>query len=109
MPSWRAAVAARERSCWMLTVGQYLPDFALANQDGVFRSRASYADRWLVLYVYPKDDTPGCTRQATALTAARAEFAAHGVSVVGVSADDAGSHGRFCKRYSLELELLADP
>ena len=72
----------------MLEAGQRFPDFSLENQDGKSRTLASYAGKWLVLYVYPKDDTPGCTIQGKSFTATKADFDAAGAIVVGLSADD---------------------
>jgi len=91
------------------TLGQKFPDFKLQNQDGKSRSLKDYANRWLVLYVYPKDDTPGCTIQGKSFTAEKAQFEKLGVSIVGVSQDDVQSHKNFCDKYSFTIELLADP
>jgi len=93
----------------MLDVSQKLPDFKLLNQDGETRTNASYADKWLVLYVYPKDDTPGCTIQGKSFTATKSEFDAAGAVVVGLSEDDSASHKNFCNKFSFAIELLADP
>lgn len=93
----------------MLTVGQKFPDFALENQDGKTKKLQDYAGRWLVLYVYPKDDTPGCTIQGKSFTATKQEFERAGVTVVGVSADDVKSHKDFCNKFSFTIDLLADP
>ncbi len=92
-----------------MTAGQPFPDFSLPNQDNATRTLGSYKGKWLVVYVYPKDDTPGCTTQGKSFTAARAEYEKHGIQVVGLSADDVGSHRSFCDKYSLAVELLADP
>lgn len=93
----------------MIDVGQKLPDFTLENQDGQKKTAASYAGKWLVLYVYPKDDTPGCTIQGKSFTATKADFDAAGAVVVGLSADDTKSHKDFCNKFSFTIELLADP
>jgi len=93
----------------MIDVGQKLPEFTLENQDGQSRTNAAYAGKWLVLYVYPKDDTPGCTIQGKAFTATKADFDGAGAVVVGLSADDTKSHKDFCTKFSFEIELLADP
>ncbi len=93
----------------MLDVGQKFPDFSLKNQDDKIETMASYAGKWLVAYVYPKDDTPGCTIQGKAFTATKAEFDKRGIHVAGISADDVTSHKDFCNKYSLTVELLADP
>src|SRR5277367_313114 len=89
--------------------GNALPDFKLQNQDAVWKTRQDYAGKWLVLYVYPKDDTPGCTVQGKSFTATKAEFAAKGIQVVGMSADDVASHKAFCDKFSFTIDLLADP
>ena len=93
----------------MIDVGQKLPDFTLENQDGQKKSAASYAGKWLVLFVYPKDDTPGCTLEARSFSATKADFDAAGAVIVGLSADDVKSHKDFCDKFSLTNELLADP
>lgn len=92
----------------MIAIGQKFPDFALENQDGKTKKLADYAGKWLVLYVYPKDDTPGCTIQGKSFTATKAEFERLGVQVVGLSQDDVKSHKDFCKKYSFTIDLLAD-
>jgi peroxiredoxin Q/BCP len=93
----------------LAAVGQPFPAFSLQNQDGQARSLADFAGKWLVLYVYPKDDTPGCTIQGKSFTATKAEFEKAGIHVVGVSADDVASHKAFCEKFSFTVELLADP
>ncbi|RYE87702.1 MAG: peroxiredoxin [Myxococcales bacterium] len=93
----------------MLDVGQKLPAFSLENQDGQTRTGDSYAGKWLVLYVYPKDDTPGCTVQGKSFTASKADYDAAGAVVVGLSADDTRSHKDFCQKFDFTIELLADP
>jgi len=93
----------------MINPGQAFPDFQLSNQDGKTKTLKDYAGRWLVLYVYPKDDTPGCTIQGKSFTAQKAEFDRMNVSIVGISQDDVKSHKDFCDKYSFTVELLADP
>jgi thioredoxin-dependent peroxiredoxin len=93
----------------MIDVGQKLPAFTLENQDGQSRTNAAYAGKWLVLYIYPKDDTPGCTVQGKAFTATKADFDAANAVVVGLSADDTKSHKDFCNKFNFQIELLADP
>jgi len=93
----------------MIDNGQKLPEFSLENQDGQSRNNATYAGKWLVLYVYPKDDTPGCTIQGKSFTATKADFDAANAVVVGLSADDVKSHKDFCNKFSFTIELLADP
>src|SRR3954465_14858633 len=93
----------------MIQPGMPFPNFSLQNQDGKTVTLKSYAGKWLVLYVYPKDDTPGCTIQGKSFTATKAQFEKLGVQVVGLSADDVESHKNFCKKFSFTIDLLADP
>lgn len=90
-------------------IGQSFPKFMLKNQDGVAKTLEDYAGKWLVLYVYPKDDTPGCTIQGKAFTATKSEFESKGIAVVGLSEDDVASHKAFCDKFSFSIDLLADP
>lgn len=92
----------------MIDVGQKLPSFSLPNQDGATRTNASYTGKWLVLYIYPKDDTPGCTIQGKSFTATKADYDAADAVVVGLSEDDVTSHKAFCNKFSFTIELLAD-
>jgi thioredoxin-dependent peroxiredoxin len=84
-------------------------DFKLQNQDGKTVTLGDFAGRWLVLYVYPKDDTPGCTIQGKSFTASKQDFDDANIAVVGVSADDVASHKDFCNKFSFTIDLLADP
>jgi peroxiredoxin Q/BCP len=93
----------------MLKAGDKMPNFKLDNQDGKTKSLSDYAGKWLVLYIYPKDDTPGCTIQGKSFTAQKAEFEKLGVNIVGLNADDVKSHKDFCTKYSFTVDLLADP
>jgi len=90
-------------------VGQRFPDFSLQNQDGKTVTLNDFAGKWLALYVYPKDDTPGCTIQGKSFTATKQDFDDAGISVVGVSADDVASHKDFCNKFAFTIDLLADP
>lgn len=92
-----------------LEIGQPFPAFSLQNQDGKRVQLGDFRGKWLVLYVYPKDDTPGCTIQGKSFSASKAEFAAANVAVVGVSEDDVASHQSFCDKFSFTIDLLADP
>lgn len=85
------------------------PDFTALDTDGNSHSLADYRGKWLVLYFYPKDDTPGCTTEACSLRDARDDIAALGAEVVGVSRDDASSHDKFKAKYTLNFTLLSDP
>ncbi len=93
----------------MLDTGTQFPNFSLKNQDGKNVNLKDYAGSWLVLYVYPKDDTPGCTVQGKSFTATKSSFEQANIKVVGLSADDVQSHKDFCNKFSLTIDLLADP
>ena len=90
-------------------VGKAFPEFSLLNQDGEMVTLGDFVGKWLVVYVYPKDDTPGCTIQGKSFTATRQEFDDANIAVVGVSADDVESHKNFCNKFSFTIDLLADP
>ena len=92
----------------MMQAGQNMPDFRLPNQDGKLKTLADYKGQWLVLYVYPKDDTPGCTIQGQSFTKEKSAYEKAGVNVVGISQDDVASHKFFCNKFSFNVELLAD-
>lgn len=92
----------------MLSAGNPFPNFSLPNQDGKTLKLSDYAGQWLVVYFYPKDDTPGCTIQGKSFTATKEEFDAAGIKVLGVSADDVASHKNFCSKFSFTIDLLAD-
>lgn len=85
------------------------PHFSLPDETGKIRSLNDYKSKWLVLYFYPKDDTPGCTVEACSLRDARDDIAALGAEVVGVSMDDAASHEKFKAKHMLNFTLLSDP
>jgi peroxiredoxin Q/BCP len=86
------------------------PDFSLPDQDGVMHSLGDYAGKWLVLYFYPKDDTPGCTTEACSFRDARDAIAEFGnAAVVGVSKDSVTSHKKFAKKHALTFTILSDP
>lgn len=92
-----------------ISVGAPAPDFALSTDGGGALSLKALKGRKIVLYFYPKDDTSGCTREAQDFNALRAEFAAAGAEIVGVSPDNVASHDRFKKKYALGFPLAADP
>lgn len=85
------------------------PNFTLHDSDGVAHSLQDYAGKWLVLYFYPKDDTPGCTAEACGFRDARDELTDLGANVVGISKDDASAHEKFKAKYNLNFTLLSDP
>jgi peroxiredoxin Q/BCP len=92
-----------------LAAGDQAPGFTLPDQDGKGCSLADFAGRRLVVYFYPKDDTPGCTKEATQFTALQSAFAKAETAVVGISPDRPESHRRFRERYDLSVRLLSDP
>lgn len=93
----------------MLEVGQSFPEFQLTNQAGETKSLENYSGKWLVLYIYPKDDTPGCTIQGKSFTSTKEEFEKENAVVVGLNTDDVSSHKAFCEKYSFTIDLLSDP
>ena len=93
----------------MIEVGKPAPAFTLQNQDAESVSLAGFAGQWVVLYFYPKDDTPGCTKEACEFTAGIAEFGKLDAAVLGCSPDDAESHRKFIAKYDLQVQLLSDP
>lgn len=92
-----------------IEAGQPAPDFSLPADDGSTVSLSGLKGRPVVLYFYPKDDTPGCTKEACAFRDLHSELGAAGAVVLGVSPDDVASHGRFRDKYRLNFRLLADP
>ncbi|MFO0677734.1 MAG: peroxiredoxin [Polyangiaceae bacterium] len=93
----------------MIDVGSKFPAFSLQDQDGKTRTLGEFAGKWLVVYVYPKDDTPGCTIQGKSFTASKADYDAANVRVLGLSEDDVASHKSFCTKFGFTIDLLADP
>jgi len=89
-------------------VGAPAPSFALSDQNGERRALEDYRGKWVVLYFYPKDDTPGCTTQACTFRDDIFRFHAIDAQVIGISIDDVGSHRSFAEKYSLPFPLLAD-
>ena len=93
----------------MISINDKAPEFNLLNENDEQISLADFAGQWLVLYFYPKDDTPGCTKEACDFTDALDEFKGLNASVVGVSADSIQSHQKFIQKYRLGITLLSDP
>lgn len=91
-----------------LTQGDPAPDFDLPADGGGTLSLASLRGQKVVLYAYPKDDTPGCTQEAIAFNGLRAEFAAAGTRIIGISPDPVKSHDKFKKKHGLDFALVAD-
>ncbi|MDD3164487.1 MAG: thioredoxin-dependent thiol peroxidase [Oscillospiraceae bacterium] len=93
----------------MLEVGTKAPDFTLPDKDGNAISLADFAGKKVVLYFYPKDNTPGCTRQACAFAGTYAGFQALDAVVIGISKDSVASHQKFAEKNGLPFLLLSDP
>ncbi len=92
----------------MLQKGDLPPAFTLPDQDGTMHSLESYKGKWVLLYFYPKDDTPGCTTEACNFRDAFAEYKEKGIEVVGISTDPVKSHKAFAEKYHLPFTLLSD-
>ena len=92
-----------------LAAGDKAPDFHLPDQEGEEVALSDFAGKAVVVYFYPKDDTPGCTLEATQFDALQDRFVDRGVVVLGISPDNQESHRRFQQRYQLSIRLLSDP
>ena len=93
----------------MLQAGDRAPDFALSDKNGNTVRLSDFLGKRVVLYFYPKDNTPGCTRQACAFAGLYREFEAKNVEVIGISRDSTASHVKFAEKYALPFVLLSDP
>ena len=93
----------------MLEIGQKAPQFTLFDKDGKEVSLSDFLGKKVVLYFYPKDNTPGCSRQACAFAESYEGFRTKGVEVIGISKDSVASHVKFAEKYSLPFVLLSDP
>lgn len=93
----------------MLETGMKAPGFTLQDKDGRNVSLSDFAGKKAILYFYPKDNTPGCTRQAQAFSTAYEKFKRMNIEVIGISKDSAASHTKFAEKYSLPFVLLSDP
>ena len=89
-------------------VGTNAPDFTLSDQDGNVHTLSAYQGRWTLVYFYPKDDTPGCTKEACAIRDADPDLRELDAVVLGISADSVASHKKFAEKYGLQFPLLAD-
>ena len=103
-----AAVSIIPVQAQELTTGQIPPAFELVDQNGKTHHLYDYNGQWIVLYFYPKDDTPGCTIEANQFTARAAEFAKINTVILGVSKDPGDSHQAFIDKFNLTIDLLAD-
>ncbi|MCF8019396.1 MAG: thioredoxin-dependent thiol peroxidase [Vallitaleaceae bacterium] len=92
----------------MLEIGMKAPEFTLPNQDGKEVSLADYRGKKVILYFYPKDDTPGCTSQACGFTQLYPDIKEKGAEIIGISKDSVKSHKKFAEKYNLTFTLLAD-
>ena len=102
---WRITAHANRN---LPKTGEVAPDFSLPDQHGAMRTGAEFRGKWLVLYFYPRDDTPGCTEQAARYRDAMRDLEAAGAVVCGGSVDDSESHAAFARKYNLPFALLAD-
>ena len=93
----------------MLKIGDKAPEFTLQDKNGNEISLNSFLGKKVVLYFYPKDSTPGCTRQACAFASAYEQFKSNDIAVIGVSKDSIASHVKFAEKYNLPFILLSDP
>lgn len=93
----------------MLKVGKKAPEFTLKDREGKEVSLSDFAGKKVVVYFYPKDNTPGCTRQACAFAGLYDAFRKKGVEVIGISRDSTASHSKFAEKYGLPFLLLSDP
>ena len=93
----------------MLEIGMKAPNFTLKDKNGNDVSLSDFLGKRVVLYFYPKDNTPGCTRQACAFAGAYKQFEAKDVEVIGISKDSVASHVKFAEKYDLPFILLSDP
>lgn len=101
-------VARAARAGNLPTLGAPAPDFRLPDQNGKLHALLDYRGQYLVLYFYPKDDTPGCTREACSFRDDLHQLTEMNARVVGISVDDSASHAEFAKKYHLPFPLLAD-
>ena len=92
-----------------MNIGDTAPDFALQDKTGNQVKLSDFAGKKVVLYFYPKDNTPGCTRQACAFAAAYDDFKKRNITVIGISKDSVESHRKFAEKHDLPFILLADP
>ena len=93
----------------MLEIGKKAPDFTLLNQDNESMSLSDFKEKKVILYFYPRDNTPGCTKHACGFGELYPSFVEHGAEIIGISKDSVASHKRFKDKYQLPFILLSDP
>lgn len=93
----------------LLTIGTQAPDFNLADHTGAMRTLSEFVGSYVVVYFYPKDDTPGCTKEACMIRDMYHDFEKNGIVVLGISKDSPASHAKFREKYQLPFILLSDP
>jgi thioredoxin-dependent peroxiredoxin len=93
----------------VLSAGEQAPAFELLDNEGNLHKLSDYEGQTIVVYFYPRDDTPGCTKEACSFRDAYADFREAGVEVIGISPDNEGSHSKFINKYQLPFVLLSDP
>ena len=93
----------------MLEIGTTAPDFTLPDQEGTLHTLSSYRGKKIILYFYPKDNTPGCTKQACGYSAAVPAFTEKGAVILGISKDSVASHKKFSDKFTLGFPILSDP
>jgi len=92
-----------------ISAGSPAPDFSLSDQAGISRSLSDFLGQWVIVYFYPKDNTPGCTREACSIRNQFPQFVNRSVAVLGISPDSIQSHKKFAEKYMLPFPLLSDP
>ena len=98
-----------DKDGFMLKIGTKAPEFSLPDENGTVRNLSDYEGKKLILYFYPKDNTPGCSAQACGFGELYPQFIEKGVEVVGISKDSVASHKKFKDKYSLPFTLLSNP
>lgn len=93
----------------LLSIGAHAPEFSLQDHTGTVRTLSEYKGSYLVVYFYPKDNTPGCTKEACMIRDMYDEYAQNGITVLGISKDSPESHVKFKEKYELPFTLLSDP
>ncbi len=100
--------SVRYTLCMKLSIGDHAPDFSLPDQDGIMHSLRNERGSWVLLYFYPKDDTPGCTTEACSFRDHFPKFNKLAVTVFGISADSVNKHKSFVEKYALPFTVLSD-